>query len=108
MSNIDYLALTASGEDQVGLVERFTARILDAGCNIEESRMAVLGGQFSILMLVSGPWHALTKLEDSSVGASAVEPAVSGVAVPVVLFSNRSAPSMRSSMGFSCRICDIS
>jgi glycine cleavage system transcriptional repressor len=64
MSNIDYLALTASGEDQVGLVERFTARILDAGCNIEESRMAVLGGQFSILMLVSGPWHALTKLED--------------------------------------------
>lgn len=64
MSNIDYLAITASGEDQVGLVERFTSRILDAGCNIEESRMAVLGGQFAILMLVSGPWHALTKLED--------------------------------------------
>jgi len=64
MSNIDYLAITASGEDQVGLVERFTSRILDAGCNIEESRMAVLGGQFAILMLVSGPWHALSKLED--------------------------------------------
>ncbi len=64
MSTIDYLAITASGEDQVGLVERFTSRILDAGCNIEESRMAVLGGQFAILILVSGPWHALTKLED--------------------------------------------
>jgi len=60
----DFLALTASGEDRVGLVERFTSRILDAGCNIEESRMAVLGGQFAILMLVSGPWHALSKLED--------------------------------------------
>ena len=66
MSTIDYLAITASGEDQVGLVERFTSRILDAGCNIEESRMAVLGGQFAILMLVSGPWHALTKLEDKA------------------------------------------
>lgn len=67
MSTVDYLAITASGEDQVGLVERFTSRILDAGCNIEESRMAVLGGQFAILMLVSGPWHALTRLEDKAV-----------------------------------------
>lgn len=64
MSNIDYLAITASGEDQVGLVQRFTSRIAEAGCNIEESRMAVLGGQFAILMLISGPWNALTKLED--------------------------------------------
>jgi glycine cleavage system transcriptional repressor len=69
-SRIDYLAITASGVDQVGLVERFTGRILDAGCNIEESRMALLGGQFAILVLVSGRWDALTKLEDklSSVG----------------------------------------
>lgn len=64
MSNIDYLAITASGEDQVGLVERFTSRIAEAGCNIEESRMAVLGGQFALIMLLSGPWNALTKLED--------------------------------------------
>ena len=64
MSNIDYLAITASGEDKVGLVQRFTSRIVEAGCNIEESRMAVLGGQFAILMLTSGAWNALTKLED--------------------------------------------
>ncbi len=64
MSNIDYLAITASGEDQVGLVKRFTSRIAEAGCNIEESRMAVLGGQFALIMLLSGPWNALTKLED--------------------------------------------
>ncbi len=64
MSNIDYLAITASGEDKIGLVQRFTSRIVEAGCNIEESRMAVLGNQFSILMLISGPWNALSKLED--------------------------------------------
>ncbi|MCU0840908.1 MAG: glycine cleavage system protein R, partial [Thiobacillaceae bacterium] len=39
---IDHIVITASGEDQVGLVERFTGRILDAGCNIEESRMSLL------------------------------------------------------------------
>ncbi|GAB4170801.1 MAG: hypothetical protein OHK0026_03740 [Rhodocyclaceae bacterium] len=59
----DLLAITASGEDEVGLVERFTRRITEAGCNIEESRMAVLGGQFAILMLLSGPWNALSRIE---------------------------------------------
>jgi glycine cleavage system transcriptional repressor len=67
----DYLVITATGEDQVGLVQRFTSRIAEAGCNIEESRMSLLGGQFAIIMLVSGRWDALTKLEDrlSTVGA---------------------------------------
>ena len=39
----EYLVITANGPDLVGLVEKFTNRILDAGCNIEASRMAVLG-----------------------------------------------------------------
>jgi glycine cleavage system transcriptional repressor len=60
----EYLLITASGEDRVGLVQRFTSRIAEAGCNIEDSRMALLGGQFAIIMLVSGRWDALTKLED--------------------------------------------
>lgn len=59
----DYLVITASGEDKVGLVDRLSGRIADSGCNIEESRMAVLGGQFALIMLLSGPWHALSKLE---------------------------------------------
>ena len=62
-SSADYLVITASGEDRVGLVEKFTSKINEAGCNIEESRMAVLGGQFAIIMLVSGAWNALSKLE---------------------------------------------
>ncbi|CAG0939665.1 partial Glycine cleavage system transcriptional repressor, partial [Gallionellaceae bacterium] len=59
----NYLALTASGEDKVGLVDRLSSNITESGCNIEESRMAVLGGQFALIMLVSGPWNALAKLE---------------------------------------------
>lgn len=57
------LVITASGEDKVGLVDQLSGRIADSGGNIEESRMAVLGGQFALIMLVSGPWHALSKLE---------------------------------------------
>ncbi|MBI3901363.1 MAG: glycine cleavage system protein R [Nitrosomonadales bacterium] len=59
----NYLVITASGEDKVGLVDRLSSKITESGCNIEESRMAVLGGQFAFIMLVSGPWNALSKLE---------------------------------------------
>lgn len=60
----DYLLITAAGDDQVGLVEAFTAKIHETGCNIESSRMAALAGQFAMLVLVSGPWNALVKLEN--------------------------------------------
>jgi glycine cleavage system transcriptional repressor len=59
----DALVITAAGEDRVGLVDNFTGRIAVAGCNIEESRMAVLGGHFAFIMRVSGRWDALAKLE---------------------------------------------
>ena len=62
-STNDYLVITAAGEDQVGLVEKFSSKITETGCNIEQSRMVVLGGQFAILVLVSGAWNALSKLE---------------------------------------------
>ncbi len=67
----EYLVITATGEDRTGLVKDFTARIVESGCNIEESRMSVLGGHFAFLMLLSGPWNALQKLEDriESLGA---------------------------------------
>lgn len=59
----NYLVITASGEDKVGLVDRLSGKITDSGCNIEESRMAVLGGQFALIMLLSGPWNALSRIE---------------------------------------------
>ncbi len=64
MSNdTESLVITASGEDKIGLVEGFTRRISESGCNIEESRMAALGGRFALLMRVTGSWDALAKLE---------------------------------------------
>lgn len=58
-----HLIITATGPDRSGLVERLSGCITDSGCNIEESRMSALGGQCIIVMLVAGPWHALSKLE---------------------------------------------
>jgi glycine cleavage system transcriptional repressor len=48
-----YAVLTAVGPDRPGLVDAISKFILEAHCNIEDSRMAVLGGEFAMLILVS-------------------------------------------------------
>lgn len=50
----DYALLTAIGPDRPGLVNEISKYILDCGCNIEDSRMAVLGSNFAMLILVNG------------------------------------------------------
>lgn len=57
------LVLTALGEDQPGLIAKLSHVINDNDCNIEDSRMSVLGGEFAILMQISGKWDKLAKLE---------------------------------------------
>ena len=49
-----FVVLTAVGPDRVGIVEDISGMVTKAGCNIEESKMAVLGGEFALMMLVSG------------------------------------------------------
>ena len=51
--------LTLTGPDRIGIVERVTRVLLDRGGNVETSRMARLGGEFAILMLVSMPADAV-------------------------------------------------
>jgi len=50
-----FMVLTAVGPDRVGIVDDLAGAITAGGCNIEESKMAVLGGEFAVIMLVSGP-----------------------------------------------------
>lgn len=50
-----FVALTAVGPDRVGIVDDISGAVFSAGCNIEESKMAVLGGDFAVIMLISGP-----------------------------------------------------
>ncbi len=60
----EQLVIAALGEDRPGLVDQLSGWILESGCNIADSRMMVLGGEFSVLLLVSGNWNNLTRLED--------------------------------------------
>jgi glycine cleavage system transcriptional repressor len=57
------LVFTLTGADRVGIVESVTRMLLDHGGNIETSRMARLGGEFAILMLVSMPPNRLAALD---------------------------------------------
>ena len=58
------LVIAAVGEDRPGLADQLSGWILERGCNIADSRMMVLGGEFAVLLLVSGNWNNLAKLED--------------------------------------------
>ena len=50
-----YAIITAYGTDRVGLADDVSMKILTYDCNIEESKMAVLGGAFAVVILISGP-----------------------------------------------------
>ncbi|MGB8326840.1 MAG: ACT domain-containing protein [Steroidobacteraceae bacterium] len=58
-----HLAISAIGTDRTGIVHEFTRVITECGGSISESRMVSLGMEFAMLLLVSGNWHALAKLE---------------------------------------------
>ena len=57
-----FVVLTAIGADRVGIVDDLSGAITGAGCNIEESKMAVLGGEFAVIMLASGAAGAVDAL----------------------------------------------
>jgi len=46
------IVLTLTGPDKIGLVENVSRIVVDHGGNIEASRMAHLGGEFSMLMFI--------------------------------------------------------
>jgi glycine cleavage system transcriptional repressor len=56
--------LTLSGPDRIGIVERVTGLLLNRGGNVETSRMARLGGEFAILMLVAMPAESFAHLDE--------------------------------------------
>ncbi len=60
----NYLVLTALGENSPQLTPRLCEEIRQCGCNIVDSRMALLGEEFTMVAMVSGPWDAIAKIED--------------------------------------------
>ncbi|MBN2429231.1 MAG: transcriptional regulator [Deltaproteobacteria bacterium] len=59
------LVLTLTGHDRIGIVERVTKIVLNARGNVDSSRMARLGGEFAMLMLISLPESQYEELNHS-------------------------------------------
>ena len=53
------LVITALGADRSGIVNELSDVLHSSQLNIEDSRMSVLGGEFAILLLVSGTTEAI-------------------------------------------------
>lgn len=58
-----HIAIAAIGGDRIGLVHDLSKVIADCGGSISESRMTALGADFAILVMVSGNWHSIARME---------------------------------------------
>jgi len=54
MNEKQYVVLSAMGTDRPGLVAEVAGFLTKCGCNLEDSRMAALGGEFGLMILFSG------------------------------------------------------
>jgi glycine cleavage system transcriptional repressor len=59
----DGLIISAIGKDRPGIVDSLTGMVLEHGGNLEDSRMAILGGEFSLMVLVTASTDSLRTLE---------------------------------------------
>ena len=57
------LVVSALGDNATHIVRDLTRVVLDCGGNIKESRMTALGSEFAVLLLVTGNWHTMNRLE---------------------------------------------
>lgn len=61
-----YLVMTALGADRPGLIRDIVKAVTDVGCAVADCRMTVLGSEFALLLLASGNWNAVAKLESQA------------------------------------------
>ena len=59
-----YVVLTAVGPDHPGIVNDLSSLIEEVGANIEDSRMAILGGEFAVILLISGPAESIERAKE--------------------------------------------
>ena len=57
-----HIVISAMGQDQVGIVDKITAVLLKHNANLEDSRMARLGGEFAAIILVEIPTASIEPL----------------------------------------------
>ncbi|ANS84814.1 Glycine cleavage system transcriptional repressor [Vibrio scophthalmi] len=58
-----HLVITAVGSDRPGVCNQVVGLVTRAGCNIIDSRIALFGSEFTLIMLLSGNNAAITRVE---------------------------------------------
>ena len=58
-----YLVLTAIGKNKTGLVSELTGLVSQCQCNVVDSKMAIFGSEFTMIMLLAGDSASLVQLE---------------------------------------------
>jgi glycine cleavage system transcriptional repressor len=59
----NHIAVSAMGANRLGLLEALTKAVKDCGCSVGDSRMTVLGDRFTLMLMLSGTWDAIAKIE---------------------------------------------
>lgn len=58
-----HLVLTAVGTDRPGICNQVVKLVTQAGCNIVDSRIAIFGNEFTLIMLLTGNASHITRVE---------------------------------------------
>ncbi len=58
-----HLVISLLGSDRPGLTEQVARAVADCGGSVQDCRITVMGAEFVALVLVSGNWSTLAKLE---------------------------------------------
>lgn len=85
MSERAYLILSAIEQDRPGLVAEVTGFIAERGCNVEDSRVVVLGGYAGLMFLISGTEEQVRSVEravEKATGVRAVSRRIAAMAPP--------------------------
>ncbi len=59
------LLVSASANAETQLLSMLSKRAVDAGCNLLEARVSILGREVCVLLLAGGPWDAVAKFENA-------------------------------------------
>ncbi len=58
-----HLVITAVGTDRPGICNQVAKLVTQAGCNIVDSRIALFGKEFTLIMLLSGNANSINRVE---------------------------------------------
>lgn len=75
----EYLVISALGEDKPGIINALSKIATQNRCNILDTRMTVLGGEFALMMMVSGQPDAIASAE------TALKTAADGLGLTTIL-----------------------